>query len=250
MLRKLLLFAILTLALLIGKAPASLLDMLLAQLTHDGLRLQQAEGSLWHGRGVLASRDAGGRSLKPWLPLSWDFDGSALTHAAAAWSLASSSVPLGRVEIGPKGLNISQFVLHAPADAALTPIPHPAARAGWQGDLTIETPSWQCPPDGRCTGEARLLWRGARSALFPGRQFGDYEVRLNAHEGLMRYTLQTLTGDVVANGSGEAAPGRIPRFDGTLSGEPEFLNRLPAIAGGAARPTAYPGHFEIHWPPR
>jgi hypothetical protein len=34
------------------------------------------------------------------------------------------------------------------------------------------------------------------------------------------------------------------------SGDPELLRRLPAIAGGAARPGNQPGHFEIHWPPR
>lgn len=250
MLRKAFVFALLTLILLIAKAPAGLIDLLLARLTQDGLRLQQAGGSLWHGHGVLASRDAAGRSLTPWLPLSWDFDASALRRGAAAWTLASSGVPLGHIEAGLNGLDASDFSLHAPADAALSPIPHPAARAGWQGDLTVEAPAWHCPPDGRCSGQARLLWRGARSALFPGRQFGDYEIRLNAHDGVVRYTLQTLAGDVVANGSGEAAPGSVPRFDGTLSGEPEFLNRLPAIAGGAARPTSRPGHFEIHWPPR
>lgn len=250
MLRKLLVFALLTLALLIAKAPASLIDLLAARLTQDGLRLQQAEGSLWRGRGVLASRDANGRSLKPWLPLSWDFDAAALARGAAAWSLASSGMPIGRIEAGLRGLDVSDFSLHAPADAALSPIPNPVARAGWQGDLTVEAPTWHCPPDGHCSGKARLLWRGARSTLFPGRQFGDYEIRLDAHDGLVRYTLQTLAGDVVANGSGEAAPGRMPRFDGTLSGEPEFLNRLPAIAGGAARPTSQPGHFEIRWPPR
>ena len=38
--------------------------------------------------------------------------------------------------------------------------------------------------------------------------------------------------------------------DGRISGDPEFLSRLPAIAGGAARPTGQPGQFEIHWPPR
>ena len=250
MFKKLLLLLALSLAFIVAKAPASLLDSLLAHFTEGGLRLQQAEGSLWRGHGVLASRDASGRSLKPWLPLSWDFDSAALARGAAAWSLASSGVPIGRIEAGLRGLDVSDFGLHAPADAALSPIPNPVARAGWQGDLTIEAPAWHCPPDGRCSGQARLLWRGARSALFPGRQFGDYEIRLDARDGLIHYTLQTLAGDVVANGSGEAAPGRMPRFDGTLSGEPEFLNRLPAIAGGAARPTSQPGHFEIHWPPR
>lgn len=249
MLKKLLIVLALGLGFLVAKAPASLVDGLLAHFTGEGLRLQRAEGTLWQGHGILASRDASGRSLSPWLPLAWDFDTGALTRLAAAWTFSSSGTPIGRIEAGPAGLEVTGLKLHAPADAALMPIPHPAARAGWQGDLSIEAPIWRCPLSGTCSGEARLLWRGARAALFPGRRFGDYEIQLTARDGHFRYTLHTLAGDVIANGSGEAAPGRTPSFKGTLKGEPEFLNRLPSIAGGAARPTGQPGQFEIHWPP-
>ena len=68
MLRKLLLLLALGLGFLVVKAPASLVDGLLAHFTAEGLRLQRAEGTLWQGRGILASRDASGRSLSPWLP--------------------------------------------------------------------------------------------------------------------------------------------------------------------------------------
>lgn len=248
--RKLLFFLAVALTLLVAKAPARLVDGLVAHATDGGLRLQQAEGSLWHGRGVLASRDASGRSLTPWLPLAWDFDSAALGRLAVGWTFSSSGSPVGAVEAAASGVKINQLALHAPADTALSSIPHPAARAGWQGDLTIEAPAWQCPPDGRCSGEARLLWRGARSALFPGRQFGDYDIRISAQAGHLRYSVHTLTGEVIVNGQGEAPYGQTPRFDGTISGEPTFLGRLPAIAGGAARPTGRAGQFEIHWPPR
>lgn len=248
--RKLLIFLAFALALLIAKAPARLVDGLVAHATDGGLRLQQAEGSLWHGRGVLASRDASGRSLTPWLPLAWDFDTAALGRLAVGWTFSSSGSPIGAVEASASGVKLSQLALHAPADTALSSIPHPAARAGWQGDLTLEAPAWQCPPDGRCSGEARLLWRGARSALFPGRQFGDYELRVTARAGDLRFQLVTLAGAIQASGQGEAPYGKLPRFDGRISGDPEFLSRLPAIAGGAARPTGQPGQFDIHWPPR
>ncbi len=250
MLRKLFLLAVLTVALLIAGAPASLVDGALARLTDGALRLQQADGSLWHGRGILASRDAGGRSLTPWLPLAWDFDTAALARLAVGWTFRSNGSPLGGIEAGVHGLAVAGLTLHAPADAALASLPHPAARAGWQGDLTLDAPRWQCPPDGRCSGEARLLWRGARSALFPGRPFGDYEIHLTARDGDLRFALHTLAGAIVANGHGEAPFGQPPRFDASLRGDPEFLSRLPAIAGGAARPAGRPGEFEIHWPPR
>lgn len=249
MLKKLLVLLLFGLGFLVAKAPASLVDGLFTRFTDGGLRLQQAEGSLWHGRGVLASRDASGRSLSPWLPLAWDLDGSAMIRARLSWVFSSSGTPVGRVEIGSGGLELSGLQVRGPADAILSPIPHPLARAGWYGDLSIEAPGWSCPPSGACTGEIRLLWRGARAALFPDRRFGDYQVQVTAQDGQFKYSLRTLAGEVVAQGNGEAGPGRGPSFHGSIAGDPEFLSRLPAIAGGAARPTGHPGQFEIHWPP-
>ena len=250
MTRKLLALLALTLGFAVVKAPAALLGGLLGHFSGGGLILQQAEGSLWQGRGTLASRDAGGRSLTPWLPLAWRFDAGALARLAIGWDFSSSGSPLAHVELGPGGLAVSGLNLHAPAGAALSSIPHPAARAGWHGDLSLAAPRWQCPADGRCSGEASLLWRGAGSALFPGRSFGDYQLQVGAEAGSLRFTLATLAGPIMASGQGEAPYGQQPRFDGQLSGDPELLRRLPAIAGGAARPGNQPGHFEIHWPPR
>lgn len=250
MLRKLLFFLAVACALLVVRAPAGLVDGLLAHFSDGALRLQQPEGSLWHGRGILASRDAGGRSLTPWLPLTWSVDGAALTRFALGWRFASNGSPVGSVEAALGGLTVSQLTLRAPAGTALASLPHPLARAGWEGDLSIDAPRWHCPPSGRCDGEARLLWRGARSPLFPGRQFGDYAVRVTAHEGNLQFAVTTLTGAIQVNAAGEAPFGAPPRVDGTISGDPEFLSRLPAIAGGAARASGPPGHYEIHWPPR
>src|SRR5574343_815095 len=102
--RKLLFFLAVALTLLVAKAPARLVDGLVAQATDGGLRLQQAEGSLWHGRGVLASRDAGGRSLTPWLPLAWDLDTAALGRLAVGWVFSSSGSPIGAVEASASGV--------------------------------------------------------------------------------------------------------------------------------------------------
>ena len=250
MTRKLLALLVLALGFAVVEAPAALLGGLLSHFSGGSLILQQAEGSLWQGRGVLASRDAGGRSLTPWLPLAWRFDAGTLARLSVGWDLATSGSPLAHVELGPAGLKLGGLKLHAPAGAALAAIPHPAASAGWHGDLSIAAPRWDCPADGRCSGEASLLWRGAGSALFPGRSFGDYRLQINAEAGNLRFTLQTLAGPIVASGQGEAPYGQQPRFDGQLSGDAELLRRLPAIADGAAKPGTQPGHFEIHWPPR
>ena len=72
------------------EAPAALLGGLLSHFSGGSLILQQAEGSLWQGRGVLASRDAGGRSLTPWLPLAWRFDAGTLARLSVGWDLATT----------------------------------------------------------------------------------------------------------------------------------------------------------------
>ena len=92
--RKLLVFLVLALALLLARPPASLFDAALAHFTGDGLRLLQAEGSLWNGHGVLASRSPDGRSVAPWLPLAWRFDSAALTRGALRWVFTGSGKPL------------------------------------------------------------------------------------------------------------------------------------------------------------
>ncbi|HNK17300.1 MAG TPA: hypothetical protein PLG92_02880 [Piscinibacter sp.] len=48
MIRKLLFTAILTLILIVARAPAGLVDSLLDHFSDGSLRLRQPEGSLWH----------------------------------------------------------------------------------------------------------------------------------------------------------------------------------------------------------
>ena len=247
--RKFALFLLIFLVLALMRAPATLLDAAFSHTTGAGLRLLLADGSLWAGRGTLASSDPGGRSVTPWLPLAWQFEPTALLQGALRWRFTSDTRPVATVDLGLGGASVSELDLHTPANALLASLPHPIARAGWQGDLDLSASHWACAADGRCSGEARLLWRGARSALFPGRRFGDYEVRIQADRGQLQFTVATLEGEVRLDGRGSAAPGQPPRFDGQISGDADFLSRLPAIAGGAATPTPQAGRYTLHWPP-
>jgi hypothetical protein len=84
------------------------------------------------GRGTLASRDAGGRSLTPWLPLAWRFDAGAGAPRHRL-GLFQQRQPLAHVELGPGGLSVSDLSLHArPARRCrryLTRPPEPAGMA-------------------------------------------------------------------------------------------------------------------------
>lgn len=237
--------------------PARLLDALLAQASTGGLRLVQAEGSLWRGRGVLASRSADGRSIVPWLALAWRLDGAALADGALQWSVEDgrrtstlASGPGAQLRLDRSGLKLQGLALHAPLQAVVAPLPHALARAGWHGDLALDLSAWHCTPSGSCTGELLLRWYGAGSRLLPGERFGDYELSLQARDAHLDYRVRTLSGRVELEGSGKAPHKGRPDFNGTLRGEHALLERLPAVSGGAVRRSSEPGRFELNWPPR
>ncbi|WP_374488216.1 type II secretion system protein N [Zoogloea sp.] len=238
-----------TLGFVVFKAPARLLDSALAHATEGGLRLQQTEGSLWQGHGVLASLGPDGRSLLPWLPLGWDFTPRSLLGLGVGWQLSSGGIPLGQFSLGLGGLALEHFQFRASAPALLSPIPTPVTRAGWQGDLGLDIPALHCSLTGQCQGDARLLWRGARSALFPGRNFGDYAISLQLRGERYSYQIQTLTGEIRLDARGEGLLKGPPTLQGRIQGDPDFLRRLPSIAGGAARPGNKDGDFILKWPP-
>lgn len=237
--------------------PARLLDALLAQASSGGLRLVQAEGSLWRGRGVLASRSAEGRSIVPWLALAWRFDGAALADGALQWSVeggrraaAPASGPTAQVRLDRSGLQVQGLALRGPLQAVVAPLPHALAQAGWQGDLDLELASWHCRPSATCSGELQLRWYGAGSRLLPGERFGDYELSLQARDGRLDYRVRTLAGTVELEGSGSSPHKGRPDFSGNLRGEHALLERLPAVSGGAVRRSSEPGRYELKWPPR
>ena len=143
------------------KAPAALLGGLLATSSGGGLILQQAEGSLWQGA-VLASRDAGGRSLTPGCPWPGDFDAGALARLAMGWDFPAAAALARRAR--PRRLALSGLALHAPAGRPGGHAPGRPRRLAGRPEPGV--PRWRCPADGRCSGEASLLWRGAGSAVF------------------------------------------------------------------------------------
>lgn len=235
--------------------PTRLLDVVLSQASGGGLRLVQAEGNLWRGQGVLASRSADGRSLLPWLPLSWRFEGAALIEGALQWAVNSAdraALPArhASVRLDRNGLQVQGLALQGPLQAVVAPLPHALAQAGWYGDLGLELPSWHCSVAGRCNGELQLRWHGAGSRLLPGERFGDYELSLQAQDGRLEYRVRTLAGPVTLEGSGSTTAQGRTAFSGSLRGEHVLLERLPAVSGGAVRRSAEPGRFELRWPPR
>src|SRR6478609_12247764 len=109
-------FVLLVLVLLVVafaiEAPATLLDRRIDGASGGVLRLADARGTVWAGRGTLA--DARGR----WrLPLGWRSDPVALLAGRLAVTLVPTAPdePRGRVTIGEQELGATDLELRLPA---------------------------------------------------------------------------------------------------------------------------------------
>src|SRR6478735_4670748 len=109
-------FVLLVLVLLVAafamEAPATLLDRRIDGASGGVLRLADARGTVWAGRGTLA--DARGR----WrLPLGWRADPLALLTGRLAVTLvpASPDEPHGVVTIGEQELGVADLEVRLPA---------------------------------------------------------------------------------------------------------------------------------------
>jgi general secretion pathway protein N len=145
-------------------APASLLDGRLAASTAGRLRLSDAEGTVWRGRGAI------GDSRGQWrVPIAWRIVPLSLAQGALAWTfepLADGSGPRGDVTLREGSVELRNVGLALPAVAlrswaADVPLPEPG------GDLRLDAPRFTYDfraGDGAIDvrwERARLVWNGA-----------------------------------------------------------------------------------------
>lgn len=235
---------------LVSMAPASLFDAALDRATAGHLRLADAEGSIWAGRGRLANAPDGGQgTTQAWAVLGWRWQPGALLDGALGWRLTLEGRSAAVLAIHAGGWRLEDARLELPAGPLLAAIPHAAARAGWHGRLRATGPGLHCDWKMRCQGELALEWQAARVDVFPGRVLGDYRLQLAARSNVLEAALESPTGNRLRlDGTLALAAGR-PRISLRIQGEDGLVGRLPAILHGLARPDAG-GGLRIDWPQR
>ena len=239
-------FAILAFLLALAwQAPASLADSLLRQLSRDNFALLGAEGGLWSGAGRLAVPDPASGRFVPVMQLRWRWQAAYLLRGQLRWQLTPEGKPPAALAVGFHGPLIEKLELGMPARYALERIPNAFGRAGWHGDLVLSMQDWRCDWQGKCSGEAGLTWLGAASDLFPQRRFGDYDFRAHARQGLTRFELTTLAGEIQLQATGKIAPTWQIEVEGHIVGDPAFVGRLPNIAGRLVTPDGAPGRLRF-----
>ena len=138
-------------------APASLLDAPLASRTGDRLRLADAHGFWWRGRGIVATRDGAAR-----VPVAWRISLAPLVTGSLVVTLQTGNepaMPTGTVVVRDGALDIHD--LHLVAPAALVPALVPALSAvALRGDVDVRAPSFAWRGDSG-SGTLDATWQAA-----------------------------------------------------------------------------------------
>lgn len=137
-------------------APASLVDTRIARSTRGAMRLTGAEGTLWNGRGTVATINGS-------FPVAWDLELSALLQGEARirmWSDLGSNSSRGTVAIRANGITLRDTDLALPA-AVIGTVLGDGGVGSVRGVVTASTRELHFAP-GSNRGEAHVVWRAAR----------------------------------------------------------------------------------------
>jgi len=139
-------------------APASLLDRRIAAASGGKVRLVDATGTVWNGRGALANETGTWRS-----PIAWTVAWTALAKGALAVALepvAGTTTPRGTLDATTTGFSLHDVTIELPARALADALPGrvPVVLGG-----TVTLAAGEFAWDGqRGRGAFDVRWRDAR----------------------------------------------------------------------------------------
>jgi general secretion pathway protein N len=181
-------------------APAALVDARLAGLTAGILRLTNADGTLWRGRGDVVAGAAR-------LPIAWRVEpwpllrGELRVHVEPV-STGSDRTPRADIAVADGHVVLRDVDVTIPAPALAGAAGSPIARM-LTGDVNLATDrlDW-APPSNR--GSARLQWRTARLVLTDGGrplEFGDVAAEIHAEGDRLSGPIANTGGDLTVSGT-------------------------------------------------
>lgn len=189
------------------QAPAQLVAWGVFQASAGKVRMEALQGTLWRGEAKAVSwvEHDGVVGLGR---LGWTWTPSDLLGArlGLAWRLRDSNREdcEGYLSLGWHGIGVSKTVGQLPA--RLMGLYPPLALLQPEGLLDIRVKELMLTRES-VRGEARLAWRGARSALL-AQPLGDYRLHLDTtgRQGDVKFTLDTQRGPLTMNGMGTWHP--------------------------------------------
>jgi hypothetical protein len=152
-------FAMLALAVAIAVAwlaPAALLDPRIAGATGNMVRLAEADGTVWDGRGSLVAGTTR-------IPIAWRVECWPLLRGVLRVQLVSGTgapTPRATIVVGTATLALLDIDVTLPAEVfAATLSPYAVVSVAGEISLTADDIEWK-PDSSR--GEARVIWHAAR----------------------------------------------------------------------------------------
>lgn len=212
---------------LVVMAPATLIDSGLRQASEGRLRLAEAHGTVWSGRGQLEIRDAG-RGTGISKNITWRARLAHLLRGRLVYAIALDHAAKGfPVTILPSRIEFADADINLPAAALGLAVPR-LAPLEFTGDMMLHVARLAIARD-TFQGNATLQWHGAGSTLAPVAPLGDYELRLEGDGAAVRASLRTLQGPLQLDGRGSWSHGSNPEFLGTARVPPQHQQQLSPL---------------------
>ena len=220
------------LATAVAVAPAAWLGDLLTW--RSPLRLIHAEGTLWHGSGLIAVSDGQRARMIPGR-VAWDVESPALFSGQLVFRVRHPGFDKTiRIAIDGRAVRIAAGEARVPAALlAVLGAPFNTVRPG--GTLRLRWDTLDIVRDG-FQGDVQMDWEDAQSALSPIAPLGSYRVVAEGRGARAEAKLTTLKGPLMLEGQASMENGRI-RFTGSAEAQPEMrasLSGLIAVLGRRA----------------
>ena len=230
----------------LATAPASLVDWGLGKVTEGRVRLADAAGSIWQGRGRIVlvdvatltereRRGAIGTRVAESLPgvvvpgtIRWGISPLPLLigqirASASHESMAKPAEIVGdyrRVSISPGALQLPDVSLARLGSPWNTVRPTTALAVNWQ-PIVIE--------NGRATGKATLDLSDVASALTPVRPLGAYRIAIDGGAQATQISMTSLNGPLRLSGNGNWTPAAGLRFTAYAEADESERPRLQSL---------------------
>jgi hypothetical protein len=209
-------------AAIVALAPATLLDAPLAAATKQHLRLADATGPWWRGRGAIASADGTVR-----IPVRWNVDGAAILRGRLGVTIEGGDDAEARaaLTIAAASLEVRELRVRVPAAmlVALEPRLKPLTLGG---SIEIDAPSLSAAGDA-VSGTLHAAWTNARIVTAEAIiDVGTVKLAANLSAHPATATISNAGGDVAVAGTIVGRAG---------AAEVDVVLRPAATASAAAR---------------
>lgn len=228
---------------LLAFMPATLIDRELDKQSGGKLRLADASGTVWNGRGAITAPGAGWR-----VPLAFSVAPSDVirgSHRLLLQPVDGAATPRGAIEAANGGVRIRDLAIDLPASALTSAMPaRGLAVAGGAVSVSAGVFDWTATDN---DGGLNARWSAAR--LVVGEtvaDLGTVELALSPRNGALNGRIASSGGDVRIDGTAIIASSGAVTVDATVAPSPAAPATVARALAAIGTPDAQ-GAVRIAW---